>query len=54
MEYDVYVVRRPVMGELVPQSAWLDEYHAKFEADRWSYDTKEDWDYVEGKLVVDS
>jgi hypothetical protein len=49
----VYVVRRPLHGERVVVSAWPDEYAAKFEANRWSQDYKEDWDYVEGSLYTE-
>lgn len=34
-------------------SAWVDEYSAKFEADRWAQDFKEDWDYVPATLVLE-
>jgi len=43
----MFMVRRPnEKGELKPVSVWVDEYCAKFEADRWSYDFKEAWDYI--------
>jgi len=51
-EIPMFMVRRPnEKGELRPVSAWVDEYSAKFEADRWSYDFKEDWDYVQATVT---
>lgn len=55
METEVYVVRAkdPVTGKMLPVSAWVDPYHAKFEADRWEYDTKVPYDHVPGRLVLE-
>jgi hypothetical protein len=48
----MFMVRRPnEKGELRPVSAWVDEYSAKFEADRWSYDFKETWDYIPATVI---
>lgn len=34
-------------------SAWADIYHAKFEAERWSYDLKESWTHVPATIVLE-
>jgi hypothetical protein len=49
-----YVVRRHNTDGVGILSAWLDEYKARFEADRWSQDSKVRHDYIKGTLVIPS
>jgi hypothetical protein len=50
----VFAVRRTDQkGRRRVVSAWVDEYSAKFEAERWSQDFKEDWDHVPATLVLE-
>lgn len=50
ISFPVYAV---LNGEGTVVSAWSDVYHAKFEADRWTYDLKENWSYVPATLVLE-
>lgn len=50
ISFPVYAV---LNGEGTVVSAWADVYGAKFEADRWSYDLKENWTYVPATLVLE-
>jgi hypothetical protein len=47
-----YIVRRYDPDRVEILSAWPDEYSARYEADRWSQDSKVNHDYVKGSLVI--
>jgi hypothetical protein len=48
----VYVVGRHDPDGVEILSAWPDEYHARYEADRWSQDSKVTHEYIKGILVI--